>query len=440
MNRTTHKSSLLALPLLLGALGAAGCQEFFSTDEACHEKVLGAAALDPLETDAMLRMNCYRRLTGVTRAHANKYVQLAAENEISYVQQNPSLNDLFGPLGAASYLTQRFENPGFSGTNARERLTAEPKEGGGGGAGYVITDALGTAIWEFIGVTYGTDDTALKSGAEAIDELMREPAFRQIALQPSYVDGAYAEGDLPQQWWIDAGWNGPADTTTARVAAATPAPEPVPVGRVYYLIVLYQQPHYEHVDRPVMLPKTDQIDVPLYSWSRNLNLYVGGEYAPTQLSYPITLLMGSVDPANFNEIDYNQYNAHISSASIVGPDGPTETEVVHPNDDPEASWPGGEQLRTTLAIFSRHPYEPDTDYHVYADLTTPEGQFTIDYGFHTAAEDPGVDPTLGINLDTTAPVASRALSPTPGAHEAPVYWIGRPIQPGVQHTPPKDAP
>lgn len=396
--------------LLLGTLSLTGCEEFYTVDDACSEKVVGGSFLGKTEEAAMLRMNCHRRLAGVTRASANERVQTAADGAVNYVLQNPNYQELLSDIGPVFWLTQENEKPGFTGISVYDRLTGDETTGG---AGYTIYDVGGTGYWEFIAIDIADNPEDLKTGKQAIDELMRFPVFRQSALQPSWIDGAYAEADLSQQWFLEGGFDTqPAPTTTpsstttgtttGTTGTTTPgttvpvAPLPVPYGKVYYMVVLYQAPHFEHVDKPVLYPKEEQEGVPLYSWSQNRNRIVNGAYAPTQVGYPVTLTMGALDPTNYEPIDQNQYNAQITGASIVGDEGPLETEVVHPGDDAEDVWPSGQFQRTTLAIFTRHPLSPSTKYDVFVDLTTPEGTFEIDYWFRTVGEDPGLNPTLGL--------------------------------------------
>jgi hypothetical protein len=401
--------------VLLGSLGLAGCEQYYKVDDACSDTLSGEAKLDPISVQALKRVNCYRRMTGVLKAAGDSQVEVAAENEVQYVQQNPDYDQMQGSLGAAYWLTQQFESPGFTGTNIYERLTGDPAQGG---AGYVFTNLGGTAIWEFIHIEIADTEEELPVGADAVDELMRYPVFRQVALQPSWVDGAYAEAPLPQDWFINGGYFGNGGGATGTPTGTGTVQEGLaPFGRVYYMVVLYSAPHFEHANAPVLLPRDEQLDVPLYSWSENRNIQdADGGYAPTQVSYPVTMLMGTIDPTTYVPVDQNQYGALVDAASIVGPDGvPLETEVVHPGDDPEDSWPDGRFQRTTLAIYARHPFEPASWYTVYADYTTPLGQYKLEYRFRTANEDPGVDPALGLTAATTV-VGATARSRPPGAH------------------------
>ncbi|MEZ4237137.1 MAG: hypothetical protein R3F59_13475 [Myxococcota bacterium] len=397
-----HTARLPILALVLAPLAAplGGCTEYFDVDEACSENLVGSGQLDPDEKDAMLRMNCYRRLAGVTRMTANGNVQIAARGTIAYTQQNPSVGALLGTTGPVTWLRESQDAPGYTGSNLFQRLTGDPITGG---AGYAIANLRTTGSREYIYIEYGIGNVEFPSGAEAVDHLMRIPDFRQSALQPSFIDGAFAEGELSEDWFTEGGWG---------LGDANGGISPTPHGKVYYFVTLFEEPHTEHVATPVLLPKEDQVDVPLYSWSINRNFVIdGGGYAPTQISYPVTLLMGSVTPEHFVDVDQNQYSAYIDAAAIVGPDGTLPTHVVHPGDEAVDSWPSGINLRTTLAIYTRRPFEPNTKYQVLADLTTPDGQFRVDYSFRTAKQDPGVDRNVGVTGDTTAAPQARRLQP-----------------------------
>jgi hypothetical protein len=397
-------SALLVLVSL-----ATGCEQYYDVDSACVDKLTGEKNLDPVDVDAMKRINCYRRMVGVLRVPADAQVQDAASGETSYIQQNPSWDKLIGPLGPVDYLNQNPEDDGYTGSTVYDRLTKPPDQGG---AGYTFTNLANQSWWEFLYVAISDTPEDLPSGSEAVDFLMREPVFRQVALQPSWIDGAYSEVELKQQWFLDGGIFGDEVTTTnllTPTGGTGPDVSIAPYGRAYYMVVIYTAPHFEHADRPVLMPRKDQTDVPLYSWSENRNIVDEfGGYAKTQLSYPVTLLMGTLDPTQYSAVDQNQYNAQITNASIVGPEGPMTTEIVLPGDDAYDSWPSGRLLRTTLALYARDPFAPSTDYMVYAQYTTPAGNYSLQYGFHTRAEDPGVDPTLGRTQVTPGLTARKA--------------------------------
>lgn len=387
------RTPILVPGLALLALSLTGCPQYYAADDACVEsgRVSGGSSLAPVPKAAFNRINCYRRLSGLTVAIANELVQVAAEGHVNYIAQNPNLDYIADSSKAENdYLTQFFDDPGFTGSNYYERLTNTET-----GAGYTFYDVGGTGVWEYVRIeTDAADGTPAPSGEAAIDFLMRDPEFRQLALQPSWIDGAYAEYALTPQWYEQGEW-------TAKTAGA-----PLPTGgRAYYMIVLYTAPHIEHADKPVFLPRPDQTDVPLFGPSRNQNGMANdlGQPPVVHLSYPVTFLVGALDPSNYDPINQNQYNTEIAAASIVGPEGPLEIEVLHPGDPPEDVWPAAYFQRTIFALYAREPFQPRTLYTVYADMSHPEGDFAIEYSFTTRAEDPGVDPNIGRTPVQTSP-------------------------------------
>ncbi|MEQ1506739.1 MAG: hypothetical protein ABMB14_31215 [Myxococcota bacterium] len=393
--------------LILGSLfGLLGCEEYYTVDDACAENLVGGSTLGPVPYDALDRINCYRRLSGVTKGTANEQVQIAANREMNYIAANPNPGVLIGPIGAKELLDQaNEESEAFTGSSIYDRLEQ---------AGYSLYDIAGTGIWEYIAIVTADTPAELPSGKAAVDFLMRDAEFRQVVMQPSWIDGAYAEVELGQNWWIEPEFEALVNTGTGTTTGTTFTLPPGPsLGRAYYFVVLYQAPHFEHVDRPVLVPKEDQTDVPLYSWSADQDVLIGGLPAPVQISYPVTLTVGAVDPQNYREVDQNQYSAQIKKASLIeltsqnDPKGTAlETEVVHPGDAAELTWPGGRFLRTTLAVYTNKPFKPDNWYRVFANMVTPEYEFEVDYTFKTRAEDPGL---------IVAPPLTGARSVDPGA-------------------------
>ena len=70
MNRHTSLSLIL--------LAATGCAEYATVDEACDEKVPGGSFLLPDDYAGTLRINCYRKFSGVAKQHATQLVQQEA--------------------------------------------------------------------------------------------------------------------------------------------------------------------------------------------------------------------------------------------------------------------------------------------------------------------------------------------------------------------------
>ena len=247
-------------------------------------------------------------------------------------------------------------------------------------------DIGGSETREYIKVLPDFGD-GVPSGGDAVDWLMRDPEFRQLALQPSFLDGAYGELELSQDWFTDADW-----------AGFYPGMDLPVGGRAYYLVAIFTKPHQEHVSKPVQLPMPDQTDVPLYSWTHEL-VESGARVVPAQVGYAMTFQVGALDTKIFKEANQNQYSAGISDARITGPEGDLSTIVVLPDVDYPALdegrvTPDGVWLRNTLAVYTWEPLQPSTTYDVNVRLATAETDWELEYSFSTVSEDPGLDETL----------------------------------------------
>jgi hypothetical protein len=370
-----------------------GCAEYFSVDEACPEKISGVKDLSPSEADAALRITCHRRLAGVVRAVPNDLVQQAARNALNYVLLNPTGEYLDGEARENAYLRQLSQNPGFTGSGVYDRLTDETL-----GVGYLFYDEVGSNVREYIDIQWSYDEALpLPSGGAAIDYLMKDPQFRQNVLQPSMIDIAFAEIDLPPEWFAQAGFE-EADLPVS--------------GRAYYQVSIYTEPHLEHADSPVVYPKEGQTDVPLWAFTHAevIDDQPGKIYSQT--GYPITFLMGAIDPINYYEIEFNQYRGEINYASLLDPSGqPVEVRVLMPGDERNGTLPDGTWMRTTLTVYPLEPLQPSTKYTFSAEVSSPESNWSYNFDFTTVAaeRDPGANADLSGAGTTTATTATTGL-------------------------------
>ena len=309
--RTSLYGSMLSALVLTGA----GCQEYFTVDEACHPdgKFSGMSidTLQPGEVSAIDRMNCYRRLIKFRRYGVDEGLQQAGENMASYVVQNP---DIYGrSQSATSYLVQEGARPGFSGTEIWERLNASD---------YFIADATSIRVEQIIGI-YPYE----VSGPAVIDDLMRTHWMQETILTPSAYHVSYVEASLDTAWWQSTGLDPVADG---------PLPER---GTLVYAAVASEMPPNEGAGtKPVVFPKRNMEGVPLSGplvYDRYIpDVNADGEVTEadaTRLSYPLTLGYTSTLPGTSGA---SPFGLVILSATIDGPDGPMETIWASP-EDPE---------------------------------------------------------------------------------------------------------
>ncbi|MCB9688599.1 MAG: hypothetical protein H6735_26410 [Alphaproteobacteria bacterium] len=372
-----HKISLFLI-----LLGTQGCAQYFSVQEACDEKVKvpGGSFLLPDDEEGTWRINCYRKLTGVAKQHAAQLVQQAARDELDYIDQNPEAQNLFGKLRERAFLNQTVDAPGYTGLELYQRLT-DPVTG----TGYVFYDLAATETREYVKILVDNGE-GTPSGADAVDWLMRDPEFRQLALQPSFIDGAYAEKELPAEWFTDGNF-----------AGIFPDQELPVGGRAYYLVSMFTKPHQEHVAKPVQLPKADQTDVPLYSWSHEV--VQDGQVSQAQIGYAMTFQVGALDTSIYKETNQNQYSAGISDVTITGPEGALTPIVVVPDVTYPASedgkvTPDGVWLRNTIAVYTWEFLQPSSTYDVTVRLATEETDWDLDFSFTTVDADPGLNEML----------------------------------------------
>jgi hypothetical protein len=371
MRTIIQTATVLAL-----AVGASGCKEYFTVDEACHPdgkfRGMDIDTLQPGEAAAIDRMNCYRRLVGFERFGVHDALQQAAENMGGYVAQNP---DVYGRTGSAlSYLVQEGARPGFTGTEIWERLDV---------TNYPIPDATAIRVEQGIGVIpYEV------SGAEVVDEiLMRTHWGQEGVITPSPYDVAYTEATLDAAWWLGTG------LTQEQLGQALPDK-----GTIIYYVVASQSPPTEGAgETPIILPKRNQEGVPLtgpltfdrYQPDINSDGVVDLNDA-TQLSYPITLGYTSAqNPTGSSGV--TPFDLVITSATIDGPNGPLETVWVSPGEAEPANtrldalsgtfnyWAGG--------IYATEAFTPNTAYRLYVDITTVDGPSSHNLTFTTASSD-----------------------------------------------------
>ncbi|MEN0066649.1 MAG: hypothetical protein AAGA48_31235 [Myxococcota bacterium] len=372
---------------MAGISMSAGCTEYFSVEEACHPngRVPGANVLDNTEEDALDTMNCYRRLSGLSRASATRTVQEALEGHKDYILQNPDATRLIGPTGPVQYLSQRQGDIGFTGVTIFDRLTE---------AGYTFTDPSAVSTREYLFVVQAGYPTMTDAngqtlmGGPAMDGLMREHEWRELALQRSWLDGGYVEIPLDETWWNTSGICKLAPDFCNNGTS-------VPVGftgRMYYIAVIHTDPPLQRSFSPFTFPKVEQTGVPLFSMSNDQNnLDANGVPAQVQISYPISIFGNAADPTTALLADQNVYGLEVRAAISDNRGSNFVAQVVLPGADPTGVFPEGYNLRRSAAVYINQPFLPLTEYTVTADVVTNEAEYDLRFQFTTAAEDPGVD-------------------------------------------------
>lgn len=146
-------------PALAVLLALSACRPDFATiDEACHDKVPGAQHGVGDAEDLVHRVNCHRRVAGISRLRLHPRVQEVADNQ-----------GRSGQLRPVDELMQTLRDLNYSFSASR-----------------------GFALWSMLAGAEAELDPA-----DRIDRIMAEPYLRQVLLQPSSRHvGVSQHGDL----------------------------------------------------------------------------------------------------------------------------------------------------------------------------------------------------------------------------------------------------
>lgn len=251
------------LALIPVALLSAACHNFTNVDEACKDKVQGEKFANELDRDAIQRINCYRRLTGISQMGFEKSLQEATVAHVEYVMANDGITN--GTWAS----DEEVGNPGFTGVTLEDRLEAQD----------FFTSLSGFGIWQFLWV----DNF---QGPDRVDFWFPDPWVRQAYLQPSVRM---------------AGYSGAVSTDEI----------PGLEGEEFYfayMTLLYDSPAPEGRDKPFIYPKDGQTDID--------SLYIDGDPGSPvtpfgRAGFPITMIgSGALD---------------VKTTRLVGPDGNVDT-------------------------------------------------------------------------------------------------------------------
>jgi len=380
--RTTHRALVFLLPAVTLS---AGCQEFFTIDEACHPKgnFRGKNVMPAAEAAATDRMNCYRRLAGLQRVGTVQELYDAAAGVTNYAQLNPEVYDDFNAL---DFLAQQVALPGFTGSTVDERL---------GQANYVRFSSSGEYIQELVGIYDPADDSLVTT----IDNGITAHWVEEQWLTPSVIDFAISEVTLDEAWWEQAAEAGQWE---ARFNITS---EDIPTeARFFYAITISEAEPFEHTDEPIYYPKREQTDAaatyaynPVYKVDEvtgDLDPYAFG--APVFIAYvspnagaTVTTGTGTGAATSNTSGQLNPYDQKVEHASIHGPEGPIETVVFNPGsaENPE-NWLGILDQFGFLGsgIYPTEPLQPNTLYTVYYNMTTVDGPYNDFWEFTTSNE------------------------------------------------------
>jgi len=338
---------------------ASGCKQFYTVDEACQDKAPGEKSVSNSNAiEALIRINCYRRLSTVQRARFQKEIQESAENHATYMAVNEVWND-------PGYLlaTEDPEKRSFTGVTLFDRLDYVDYKLGEQPLGYRELLYLGDRL----------------TGSERVDWTFHEPYFREFFLQLSVIGMGLAEAE------IEPGLN------------------------AAYYVTVYDYPAYEHATRPVVYPKKDQLDVPTAYYNYDPRDAIADNVA---LGYPISVTVGARNAGGSYTGGGNPYDLNLKDVKVKGPDGELDFDVFLP------PAPAGLLLEYTAVVVPLEPYKPNSKY-TFTALADWDGGTTkeIDITFTTAKTETA-PPDFSSYYERGLPaVIHRDSPPSPRLHQ-----------------------
>ena len=384
---------LVLAPALL--LATTGClEDFFNVDEACHPegRIPGVRWIegDNPTVEGMNRINCHRRLSGLGLASINRQVQEVVDQQVNFVTGTPDVELLFGDRREIDWFNQT--------GRILSRLD---------NAGYVFFDASAVQVWESLYWQYVRTDNPGHTGADAVDELVRDFEIRENILRRSWLDGGYREITLGADWLNNGGACEAAFAGQFQCVNGS-VPDDAQI-RLHYLVAIARAPGLERTTRPFTYPRNEMLNVPLFSLSRNIDeLAIAnsplGVPPPVRLGFPITIYGNTQSSDTIRINDQNWYGLRVDARlDRVDGAGLTEipTETVFPGDSANDQLPSAFFIRESVALFPLEPLEPNTTYQFRSDVDTYSGFYNVDITFTTALEDPGVEGEVLVGAATS---------------------------------------
>ena len=292
----------------------AGCNNFKTLAEACEDDLPTLDYItDSGDRGAALRINCYRRLTNLSRLNIEELPQKALEQHMSYLEQNtPDLN-----------VFNQFPNqPSFVGSTNRDRLKAAQ-----------YTMPYSSMLTEDVMIFYGANDDI--PADLAVDALFTNPFFRPIFLIPNQVSMAIAHSDYTIDYPEDS------NLTDER-------------RQNFFYDAIHTIPETPYAEAAVVYPRNGQEDVPAQytEFIDNMPIPAGETHG-----FPITFSVG-----------VKEGGVTLDSASLIGPNGPLEIQTFAGAD---ASRSLG--FDNTAIVVPEVPLLVGQTYQVNVVLTTPQG-------------------------------------------------------------------
>ena len=309
-----------------------GCT-YDTVESACSDRLPGGGSA--AAEDFVGRVNCYRRLTGVSLGRMDPAISDAALAHARYFQEHYTYGWYVSGEATYTLLDEETgepvrdwdaEDPGrerFTGENLNKRLDAH---------GYTETN-VDWGKWQLY---FSYEDVG--DVPTWVDRLMAHFLYREALMSPGWYEAGFGKAD--------------------------------PFGQ---FVLLRESPDKHLVGRPVTYPADGQVGVP-----PNYEHYPEGSSIEDDplgfdedLGLPITMLTTGDSGAR----NSNPYELVVDEARLVGPDGEVEVVVIDPDDL--------EKLLYTVAMVPTAPLEEQTTYTATIAVTNQAGSFEETWSFRT---------------------------------------------------------
>lgn len=309
-----------------------GCS-YDTVEQACTDRLPGGGSAAAEEFVG--RVNCYRRLSGISVGRMDPAISDAAQAHSRYFQEHYeygwyvsgdaayTLLDSATGVPVPDWDAEDPDRKRFTGETLKKRLES---------AGYTETNA-GWGVWQLYFSYQNVGDIE-----GWVDRLMAHYQFREALLAPGWYEAGFGKSE--------------------------------PFGQ---FVLMREDPDKHRVGRPVPYPADGQIGVP-----PNYEHYPEGTSVDSDpvgfdddLGLPVTLIATGDLGTGSN----NPYALVVDEAKLVGPDGPVDVIVVDPDDI--------EKLQYTVAMVPTAPLEELTLYTATIAVTNQAGSFSETWSFTT---------------------------------------------------------
>ncbi|MBT3223825.1 MAG: hypothetical protein HN348_32555, partial [Proteobacteria bacterium] len=225
-----------------------GCEKPTTIDEACPKRTPGENKVSAEAAETLQRINCYRKLAGLSSGKAHPAVTEVSKAHVAYMEANGFDASMFS---SDLWMAEEPTAEGFTGEDIWKRLHYK---------GFKSDNSLEFGAW-LLGAISPLRRSAM------VDYWVQEPKVREMFLQPGWRGAGYAELPAPGE----------------------------SKNQMYYteLDVVYRFPSSAHSAQPIVYPVHNQVDVP--TQISTFGALTDYDTELEHVGYPITVTVSSAE-------------------------------------------------------------------------------------------------------------------------------------------------